>query len=135
VDASVTLAWCFEDEGGTYASGVLGTLRSGDAVAASHWGLEVANGLLVAERRGRISPEGARRAARLILALPIAVDPVSRGRSIEGVHRIGRTHDLSSYDAAYLELAIRDGLAIATLDEALRSAAVREGVPLVDPVA
>ncbi len=128
LDASITLAWCFHDEGGEYALGVLDRLRSSEAVAAFHWGLEVANGFLVAERRGRIESRDVARLTRFVLALPIAVDPVARGRPLDSIHRLGRSHELSAYDAAYLELAVRYGIPIATLDSDLRIAAESEGV-------
>jgi predicted nucleic acid-binding protein len=128
LDASVTLAWCFADEGGDYALGVLDRLRSSEAVAASHWGLELANALLVAERRGRIEPRDVSRLVRFLLALPIAVDPIARRRPVDSIHRLGRSHGLSAYDAAYLELAVRYGIPIATLDSDLRAAAEAEGV-------
>jgi predicted nucleic acid-binding protein len=128
LDASVTLAWCFADEGSDYAVGVLDRLRSSEAVAASHWGLELANALLVAERRGRIEPGDVSRLTKFVLALPIAVDPVARRRPLDSIHRLGRSHGLSAYDAAYLELAVRYGIPIATLDSDLRVAAEAEGV-------
>lgn len=130
LDASVALAWCFEDEGADYAEGVLEAFSDRDAVVASHWGLEVSNGLLTAERRGRITAQEITRAGRLILALPIAVDPVQRRRALTTTHRLARTRALSSYDAAYLELAVRLGLPLATLDRELRAAAEAEGVEL-----
>ena len=68
---------------------------------------------------------------RFLLALPIAVDPPVRARPLEEIHRIGRTHGLSSYDAAYLELAVRHAIPIATLDEELRVAAVSERVTVM----
>jgi predicted nucleic acid-binding protein len=131
LDASVALAWCFGDEDGGYALGVLDLLRSSEAVAASHWGLEVANAFLVAERRGRIDSGDVPRLSKFLLALPIAVDPVARRRGFESMHRLGRAHGLSAYDAAYLELAVRYGIPIATLDSDLRVAAEAEGVGIV----
>lgn len=133
LDASVTLAWAFEDEGGDYPTAVLEALRHTEAVAASHWGLEVANGLLVAERRDRIDRAGAARFIRELLALPIAVDPVSRSLPFAGTYRMARTRELSSYDAAYLELASRSGLPLATLDGPLTDAAAAEGVERFEP--
>jgi predicted nucleic acid-binding protein len=128
LDASVTLAWCFADEGGDYALGVLDELRSSEAVTASHWGLELANAFLVAERRRRIEAGDVSRLAKFVLALPIAVDPVARRRPVDSIHRLGRSHGLSAYDAAYLEVAVRYGIPIATLDSDLRAAAEAEGV-------
>ncbi len=128
LDASVTLAWGFEDEGGAYALGVLEGLRSSEAIVASLWPLEVANGLLTAERRGRIEAADARRFLHLLLSLPIVVDPVARRRAFEAVHALAKKHALTSYDAAYLELAVRLGLPIATLDGPLRASAEAEGL-------
>lgn len=128
LDASVVLSWAFEDEGGDYALRVLEELRSSEAVAASLWPLEVTNGLLTAERRGRIEAPAARRFLHLLLSLPIAVDPVARRRAFEGVHALARKHGLTSYDAACLELAVRYGIQVATLDEPLREAARVEGL-------
>lgn len=134
LDASVTLAWCFEDEAGgpdgDYAVGVLEALRSSEAVVASIWPLEVANGLLVAERRGRLEQGAAAAFMELVLALPIALDPGTRSMALRGTHRVGRIRGLSAYDAAYLEVAARRGVPLATLDARLRDAAVEEGVPL-----
>lgn len=92
------------------------------------WSLEVANGLLTAERRKRISASEASKAMRLLLSLPIIPDPAERERDFEVAWRIARTHQLSAYDAAYLELAIRNNVPLATLDESLRAAAQKEGL-------
>lgn len=134
VDASVALAWCFADEGGAYPTRVLEALDGGEAVAASHWTLEVCNGLLVAERRERITAREVTRVSRYLLALPISVDPVQRSRALTATHRLARTRGLSAYDAEYLGLAIRLGLPLATLDADLRDAAAAEGVELFEPV-
>lgn len=128
VDASVALAWCFEDEGDDYSVVALEALRSSEAVAASLWPLEVTNGLLTAERRGRIKLTDARRFARLLLSLPVVIDPVARSGAFEAVYIVARRHGLTSYDAAYLELAVRLGVPVATLDGPLRRAAATEGV-------
>ena len=92
------------------------------------WGLEIANVLRTAERRGRISSEDVNQACVNLLSLPIAVDPVARDRALTTVLRLARLHGLTSYDAAYLELAMRHELPIATLDAALAVAAESEGV-------
>lgn len=130
LDASVALSWCFEDEGGDYGVGVLDALRSSEAIVASLWPLEMANGLVVAERRGRIDGAGSARFMELVLSLPIVVDPVSRSRAFTVTHALARARGLSAYDAAYLEVALRHGVALATLDARLRAAAQAEGVPV-----
>jgi len=130
LDASVALSWCFEDEGGEYALRVLDALRSSEAVVASLWPLEIANGLAVAERRGRLDSAAAARFTELVLALPIAVEPSSRASGLRFAHRMARARSLSAYDAAYLDLALRHGIPLATLDARLREAAEAEGVRL-----
>jgi predicted nucleic acid-binding protein len=128
LDASVALSWCFEDEGGDYATGVLNELRTSEAVAASLWPLEVVNGLLTAERRKRIDPPASGRFTRLLLSLPIVIDPVARRHVFDVTNALARKHALSSYDAACLELAMRLGVPIATLDGSLNAAARSEGI-------
>ncbi len=130
LDASVALSWCFEDEGGDYAVQVLEALRTEEAVVPTLWTLEVTNGLLVAERRGRIDTATATKFARLLLSLPLAVDPTERSRAFGETRRLARAHGLTSYDAAYLEIGARLGVPLATLDRKLAAAADAEAVPL-----
>jgi predicted nucleic acid-binding protein len=128
LDASVTLAWAFEDEGGEYARDVLARLEREEACTTALWPLEVSNGLLDAERRDRIEPAASARFIRLLLALPIVVEPVDRRQAFEQTRSLARRWSLSAFDAHYLELAIRYGIPLATLDEGLRHAAENEGV-------
>lgn len=133
LDASVALAWCFEDEWHGYADAVLDSLRESEAIAPCHWPLEVANALVAAERRGRIEAAAAARFVELLLTLPIAVDPGTRAGPFTGARRLARTHRLSVYDAEYLDLALRVGAPVATLDAALAAAAEAEGVGRYSP--
>ncbi len=128
LDASIAAAWCLDGEGDVYSLAALRSLTAGGVIAPHLWGLEVANVLLTAERRGRISTEDVNRACTNLLSLPIAVDPVARDRALTSVLRLARPHGLTSYDATYLELAMRHDLPIATLDAALAMAAEPEGV-------
>ena len=128
LDATVTLAWAFEDEGGFYPEAVLDTLVGGEAVAPSHWPLEVSNGLLTAQRRGRLGAADTARFSRLLLALPVVVEPVDPKRVFEIAQAIGQRREITTYDAEYLELATRFGIPLATLDDGLRSAAESEGI-------
>lgn len=130
LDASVALSWCFEDEGGDYPLQVLDSLRTEEAVVPTLWPLEVSNGLLSAERKGRIDWAAVTTFTNLLLSLPVAVDPAERGRAFGETRRLARSNGLTSYDAAYLELAVRLGVPLATLDVALASAADTEGVSL-----
>ncbi len=130
VYCSVAMAWCFEDEDSAYADQVLDSLRTRGAVVPGLWLLEVANVLLVAERRGRITIAASERFLGLLGRLPIEIDDAP-GRAVAGsLVTIGRRHSLSAYDSAYLDLAVRRGASLATLDASLRRAATASGVPL-----
>lgn len=132
LDASVALAWHFEDEASAYADRALERLREDDAVVPAIWPLEIANGLLAAERRGRLSAADVAQAHGLLSDLPIGVNALTLQVALGPVLDLARAQGLSTYDAAYLELAMREGLPLATEDEALRAAARRVGVPLLD---
>jgi predicted nucleic acid-binding protein len=131
LDASIALCWCFEDESDEYALGVLRKLRSSEALVSSLWPTEVTNALATAERSKRIDRVEAASAQNLLLALPIAIDPVDRIRAFGDTPRLARAHGLTTYDASYLEVAVRLGIPIATLHGALAKAAADEGVPPV----
>lgn len=123
VDCSVTMAWCFEDEDDAYATTVLKALGQGSAVVSALWPYEVANVLLVAERHRRLRQADAIRFLTLLGALPLEIDAPPTVGSLSSLRTLAREHRLSAYDAAYLELAIREGVPLATRDTALRNAA------------
>ena len=132
-DASVTLTWCFEDEATPSTDALLVKLKAGDeATVPPHWPVEVANSLLVAIRRGRISREKASRFFQDLRALPIRVDPGSSENVFGRVFALAEQFKLTAYDAACLELAMRESLPLATLDEDLRRAARGATVSLVE---
>jgi predicted nucleic acid-binding protein len=126
VDASVTLAWCFEDEASPETEAILDLLADDTAVVPALWELEVSNVLLLAERRGRLTEAQSTRFVALLAKLPILVDAGSV--DMNAVLATGRRHRLTAYDAAYLVLAEREGLPLATSDAALHSAASAAGV-------
>ncbi|MDP2350375.1 MAG: type II toxin-antitoxin system VapC family toxin [Chloroflexota bacterium] len=130
IDASITLAMCFDDEGGATAEVVLTRLEHETAVAPAHWPLEVANALRTAERRGRLQAVDLPRLRSLLGALPVEVVPVDLAAATGDVLETARALDLSVYDAAYLGLAAFRGLPLATADEQLRTACLRAGVEL-----
>lgn len=131
LDASITLAWCFEDESSDLADLALDRLAQTSALVPAIWSLEIGNALLGAERRGRLSQAESNRFLWLIRVLPIEIDAVSAPRMLNDVVTLAREQGLSTYDAAYLELAMRNGLPLATLDIALQHAAERCGVHLI----
>lgn len=128
VDNSVVMAWCFEDEASAYTEGVLDRLRETQALVPAIWPLEVANVLLIAERRDRLNEAQTTHFAQLLHLLPILVEEADVARILGSVLAVGRAHSLSAYDAAYLELAARQGLALATQDGRLKKAAGNAGV-------
>lgn len=132
LDASVTVAWCFDDESTPFTEGVLDLLSAGaEGVVPGIWPLEVANALLVAERRKRISVAQATALLDRIAQLPVSVETVEADRAFNQVLSVARQQRLSEYDAAYVELALRRALPFATLDDKLRQAARQAGITLV----
>ena len=129
VDASVTLAWCFEDEASPQTEAILDLLSDDTAVVPSLWELEVSNVLLLGERHRRLTESQTARFVALLGQLPILVD--SANVDMEAVLALGRHHALTAYDAAYLVLAEREGVPLATLDTKLRNAARAVGVQLI----
>lgn len=129
IDTSVAMAWCFEDEATEATDAVLERLREDQAVVPAIWPLEVANVVLVAERRGRLTEAQASRFRELLTQLPINLDTAPT--DMPGLVATGRRHTLSSYDAAYLLLAERLGATLATLDKPLAKAARKAGVQLL----
>jgi predicted nucleic acid-binding protein len=128
VGASIALSWCFEDEATPETDRLFEVVRDDGAVVPSLWHLEVGNVLLQAEKRNRISAEDVATRLRLISVLPIATDPETSGKAWHDILSIARTERLTTYDAAYLELAIRRGAVLLTKDELLADAARRRGV-------
>ncbi|MDO9355245.1 MAG: type II toxin-antitoxin system VapC family toxin [Solirubrobacteraceae bacterium] len=133
-DCSVTMAWAFDDEDDAYSDGILTLLGQGQgqgqALAPSIWPLEVANTLLVSERRGRLTEAKTLWFIGLLKGLRVTVDALGPDRAFGALLGLAREHKLSSYDAAYLDLAMREGLPLATRDQKLRLAARHCGVPL-----
>lgn len=130
-DASVTMTWCFDDEATEDTEALLDQLQTAGAVAPSVWLLEVVNILLVAERRQRITESQRAQYIRLLGSLPIAIERQSRAVAFGAVLALAHEHNLSAYDAAYLELAMREGLPLATRDTRLRTAAASAGVTVL----
>ena len=128
LDASVAIAWLLDDEENPAADTARSRIVDGGAFVPQVWHLEVRNTLLVAERRERISAQGAVERLRSLRELPIYTDAAP---DFETAFKLARGHRLAIYDAVYLELARRRNEALATLDAALVRAATAEGLPLV----
>ena len=129
----MAVAWCFADERHAGAEAILDSLsQSAQAIAPSIWPFEVANALLIGERRNRISVAQVTLLLRHLGNLPITLDPVQTESAFERILPFARQERLTEYDATYLELAIREGLPLATLDADLRRAARKVGVRLAE---
>jgi predicted nucleic acid-binding protein len=133
LDGSLALAWYFKDEANSYADAVAGRFPAARAVVPLIWPLEVANAVLMGERRQRSTEAQAAQWLTYLGFLPIAVDDETNNRAWGEVLRLARAHRLSAYDAAYLELALRRSLPLATLDDKLKAAASAVGVPAFAP--
>jgi predicted nucleic acid-binding protein len=131
LDASAVLAWCFEDEGGAEADALIEHVAADGAAVPVLWPLEIANGLVSGERRGRIKPAESAAFVAMIEELPIVADPTTGARALHETISLAREHRLTAYDAAYLELAMRLSLPLATGERGLRAAARRVGVDLL----
>lgn len=131
LDTSVAMTWCYDDEITDQTVAIRGTVRAGGALVPAIWPSEVANALRSGERRRRLTAVDTALFLRVLQALPIVVDPPQLTTTWGPVLILTREHNLSAYDASYLELAMRAGLPLATLDTRLRHAAEQVGVPLV----
>ena len=132
IDASVALAWCFPDEASEYADGVLVALDGRTAMVPAIWPVEVANALLVGERRKRIRQPEVRRFLDLLKGLSILEDGQPFADTVSNILPLAREHDLSAYDAAYLDVAVRHGAPLATLDKALQKAGRAAGLKIFE---
>jgi predicted nucleic acid-binding protein len=131
LDASMTLSWAFEAESTPFTVAVLRSLETVQALAPALWAFEVASVLSVAERRGRMNAAAQTAFLERLRSLPIAIEHRPAAWLAQQILPLARTHRIGAYDAAYLELAIRERLPLATLDGDLRRAASAAGVALV----
>ena len=130
IDNSVVMSWCFKDEASQYADDVLDRLLDSTAFVPSIWPLEVVNVLLVAERNDRIREADSVRFITLLSQLPIIVAHDRTEKLMKEILALARANRLSSYDACYLDLSMRKGFPIATLDAQLVKAAKKTDVPI-----
>jgi predicted nucleic acid-binding protein len=132
VDASATLAWCFWDEPVDWVEALFRRLASGgEAFVPRHWAFEIANSFVIAMRRGRATRQDLDRAFHALRALPIYTDMTGDTTVFTALVTLAEKYRLSVYDAAYMELAMRSRLPLATLDSDLRAAAVSAGIAVL----
>jgi predicted nucleic acid-binding protein len=128
LDASIAACWAFDDEDHSVAALALERIRTDEARVPSLWWFEVRNTLIVNERRGRLTENDTATFLRGLARLGVTVD---RSPVDADVLALARRHRLTVYDAAYLELARRDGVPLATLDRELATATQAEKMPLI----
>jgi predicted nucleic acid-binding protein len=131
LDNSVALTWCFEDERTPATTALLEQVGQSGALAPMLWPLEALNALLVGERRGRLDAAKRRALAGFLAALPVKLDDETAGQAWTATADLAERFNLSSYDAAYLELAHRRNLPLASLDRELRTAAGALGLTVL----
>ena len=132
LDASVAACWAFDDEDHPVAALALERIRADEAIAPSLWWFEVRNTLIVNERRGRLSEADTAIFLRELSRFGVMLD---RTPQEPAILTFARQHRLTVYDASYLELAQREAIPLATLDNHLRKAAAALGIALIDVVA
>jgi predicted nucleic acid-binding protein len=131
LDASLALAWALPDERSTYSDAVLRQVAASGALVPTLWLHEMTNGLLTAQRRGRYSTAQRMAFIEELLKLPISFEASTARAILDGQAALADRYGLTAYDAAYLDLALRRGLPLATQDKAMKSAAGKAGVVLV----
>ena len=125
------MAWLFEDEATRTTEALLDRLKNEEALVPTLWTYEVGNVLLMAERRKRITEAQCRRFVQLLESLPIRISDPYLNSLWSNAVVVARGHGLSVYDGTYLDLAMREGVPIATRDKALRKAAKMLGVNIL----
>jgi predicted nucleic acid-binding protein len=128
LDASVALAWCFPDEASDYADSVLLAVENQPVIVPAIWSVEITNALLVGERRKRIRQPEVRRFVELMNGLSVVEDGQPFSDTVSNILPLAREYNLSAYDAAYLDVAVRRELSLATLDSSLQKACTTAGI-------
>lgn len=131
LDCSITMAWHFESEASPGSDGVLARMEREAALVPAHWFLEVTNVLALAEKHHRTTPAKSAAFLARLAELDIEADHDAAARAFSHLLPLCRDHGLTSYDAAYLDLALRRRLALATRDAPLRKAAKKLGVAVI----
>ena len=131
VDASIALAWTYADERADAVMEIFDRVTRIGAIAPAIWAMEIANSFNMSVRRQRITPLQRDELIASFLALGVDVQHQPATAYWSEILHLADRHLLTIYDASYLELAIRQGLPLATLDHDLRRAAIAEGVPVL----
>jgi predicted nucleic acid-binding protein len=128
LDCSVSISWCLVDEASTYTDTVLALLEEAEAIVPMIWHAEMANTLVVSERRERLTQLQTNEAIAFLRSLPISIDMETSANAWNRTLELARQYNLAAYAAAYLELTLRKQLLLATIDNKLAEAAKDCGV-------
>jgi predicted nucleic acid-binding protein len=131
MDCSVTMTWLFQDQATEVSGYIKHLLINSVAYVPGIWPLEVANVLYLAERKKKISEADSMEFKTILNALPISIDDSTSQRALESILNLARQQQITVYDASYLEMAMRKGLPLATLDNELKQAAKKVGVKIL----
>lgn len=131
LDSSVALAWVLPDEANPTLDYLCDRLTDDVALVPPVWPLEIGNVLLIAVKRGRLTAKDVSQLVTELRALPLEIDAASTERALEDTLALARKHDLTTYDASYLEIAKRRDMPLATLDTKLRKACLSAKITLL----
>lgn len=131
LDCSIAVSWCFEDEASEEADQLLLKVQEQGALVPALWYLEFGNVLIQAKKKGRISEFQLMTSMDLIRQLPISTDPISPNKTMNVIMLLATQHGLTTYDASYLELALRFNIFLLTKDAHLRKAANKLGIQVL----
>jgi predicted nucleic acid-binding protein len=131
VDASVAVAWCIDDEATPFTRNLLGRAVDNGIVVPSLWFLEMANVLRIAEKKSRVARETTDERLFNLAELIVAIDDIGPDRNWLQVLKLSRQHDLTSYDACYIAVALQHALPLASLDRAMIKAAKAESLTVL----
>jgi len=131
LDCSVAIAWFFKDEASPQLYALQDQVKRNGAIVPMLWHLEIGNALLQSEKRGRVAVPELEVHIALLDSLPLETDGETCEHALHETLNFARAHKLTLYDAAYLELALRRKLPLATKDEALRAVALRLGIKIL----
>lgn len=132
LDASVALSWCFSDEASSFTEVLLARAASGeDLFVPAHWPTELLSALLQGKRRSRITDPEIDRFLKDLASFRVVIEESYSTSRMQELRTLAEKHSLTAYDAAYLDLAKRYSLPVATLDQRLRQACISEGTVLL----
>ncbi len=133
LDSSMTMAWLFREESSTYTYSIRRSLKSHKAIVTMLWPYEVANVMYIGLKRQRCTSSDMATWFRILATFPIEVQPIQMNSLMSDLVHMAVRHQLTVYDASYLELAWRTGLPIASLDHRINEEAMKLGIDRFDP--